>query len=204
MNVVGGRRWVLRSVPALALGAALPWAFGRSRSSYAGSTIPGAPVLPLVLKRADGQVYDLAAQHGRVVLVYFGYTNCPDVCPTTLVELCAATRDLAENACRVDVVFVTLDPRRDTGSILTDYLASFDNGDGARFIGLVGTDAETAEAAKTWDVTWQSVEGGRYFDHTSVVTMVGPDGRARLHYGYAQSADPAAVARDISELLRSA
>jgi protein SCO1/2 len=199
-----GRRWLLRSVPLLALAAALPWALRRTTAATAGSPVPGDPRLPLALPGTDGRPFDIGAERGRVVLVYFGYTHCPDVCPSTLADLRDAVGRLGPDAGRVRVVFVTLDPRRDTGPLLADYLASFAPAAGAPFVGLVPDEAALAAAARAWGVTWRSAESGAYLDHSSVVTAVGPDGRARLRYGFSQSADPAALARDVEGLIHGA
>ena len=203
MNAVG-RRWMLRSAPLIALAAALPWALRGSALATAGSPVPGHPRLPLALPGMDGRPFDIGAERGRVVLVYFGYTHCPDVCPSTLADLRDAVGRLGPDAGRVRVVFVTLDPRRDTGPLLADYLASFAPEAGAPFVGLVADGAALAAAAQVWGVTWRSAEGGAYLDHSSVVTAVGPDGRARLRYGFSQSADPAALARDVEGLIHGA
>lgn len=199
-----GWRWLLRSAPLLALAAALPWALRGSAPATAGSPVPGQPRLPLALPGMDGRPFDIGAERGRVVLVYFGYTHCPDVCPSTLADLRDVVGRLGPDAGRVRVVFVTLDPRRDTGPLLADYLASFAPEAGAPFVGLVADEAALAAAARAWGVTWRSAEGGAYLDHSSVVTAVGPDGRARLRYGYSQSADPAALARDVEGLIHGA
>ena len=199
-----GRRWILRSAPPLALAASLPWALRGSKPAAAGSPIPGGPRLALALPGTDGRPFDIADERGRVVLVYFGYTHCPDVCPSTLADLRDAVGRLGPDAGRVRVVFVTLDPRRDTGPLLAEYLASFAPDGGAPFVGLVGSEGALAVAARAWGVTWRSADGGAFLDHSSVVTAVGPDGRARLRYGYSQSADPAAVARDLESLIHGA
>ncbi len=197
-------RILLRAAPLLALAAALPWALRGSAPGPVGTAVAGAPRLALALPGADGHAFDLAAERGRVVLVYFGYTHCPDVCPSTLTDLGAVVARLRADAGRVRVVFVTLDPGRDTAPVLRDYLASFDPDGAAPFVGLVGGPDELVRAARAWGVTWRGAEGGAYLDHTSVVTAVGPDGRARLRYGYAQSADPVALARDVEGLLHGA
>lgn len=198
------RRWLLRSAPLIALAAALPWALRGTTAATAGSPVPGDPRLPLALPGTDGRPFDIGAERGRVVLVYFGYTHCPDVCPSTLADLRDAVGRLGPDAGRVRVVFVTLDPRRDTGPLLADYLASFAPAAGAPFVGLVADEAALAAAARAWGVTWRTAESGAYLDHSSVVTAVGPDGRARLRYGFSQSADPAALARDVEGLIHGA
>nr|WP_301549768.1 SCO family protein [Methylorubrum thiocyanatum] len=148
----------------------------------------------------DGRSFDLAAERGRLVLVYFGYTRCPDVCPTTLADLSKTLARLTpDETARMRIAFVSLDPAADPAGALGDYLGSF--GQRPPFVGLTGSAEAVARAAADWGVTWRRAEGG-LFDHSSFVTAVDPSGRRRLRYGYAQTRDPAALARDFSALLR--
>jgi protein SCO1/2 len=126
-----------------------------------------------------------------------GYTHCPDVCPATLNRLDAVSELLGEDRRRVEQVFVTLDPRRDTPELLRAYLSNFDPVP----IGLTGSPETVAATARGWGVTWRPAKGGAYIDHTSLVVVVGPDGRERLRYGFSQLGNPAAVARDLSHIL---
>ncbi len=105
-----------------------------------------APAAPLVLTGAGGTTMDLAAMRDTVVLLYFGYTHCPDVCPTTLSDWASARRALGRRADRVRFVFVSVDPGRDTPRIAHDYAKQFDS----TFDGLTGTDAEIAALATAW------------------------------------------------------
>ncbi|MCE4224993.1 SCO family protein [Methylobacterium sp. C25] len=147
----------------------------------------------------DGRPFDLAAERGRLVLVYFGYTRCPDVCPTTLADLSATLARLTpDESARVRIAFVSLDPAADPAAALGEYLGSF--GQSPPFVALTGSSEAVARAAADWGVTWRRAEGG-LFDHSSFVTAVDPSGRRRLRYGYAQTRDPAALARDFSALL---
>lgn len=174
-------------------------AYIRSRDGFQYAGTPVAPTIapPLVLVADQGGTFDLAAHRGEVVLVYFGYTHCPDVCPTTLGLLEAVSRRLGADGRRVVQVFVTLDPRRDTPGVLHAYLSNFDPVP----IGLTGSPDAIAATARAWGVTWRQADGGRYIDHTSVVTVVGPDGKERLRYGFSQLYDPEAVARDLRHVL---
>ncbi len=129
--------------------------------------------------------------------VYFGYTHCPDVCPATLNLLDAVSESLGADRRRVEQVFVTLDPRRDTPDLLRAYLSNFDPVP----VGLTGPPEAVAAAARAWGVTWRLSEGGAYIDHTSLVAVVGPDGWERLRYGFSQLEDPKAVARDLKHIL---
>ena len=180
----------------LLLGAWL-WARGAERVSTVGSETSGGMAPPLSLPDDRGETFDLAAHRGGVTLVYFGYMSCPDVCPTTLSEIAAVWPYLGEDRDRISEVFVTLDPARDTAAALGDYLANFE----PKPLGLTGTPAAIATAAHDWRITWRMAEGGRFIDHTSVVTVVGPDGRERLRYGFSQMGDPQAIARDLRRIL---
>jgi protein SCO1 len=175
-----GRPTILRGlILGIAGAGAALWAAAahrQARFAYTGTPVAGRHIIPLSLPDDEGARFDLARHRGQVVLVYFGYTHCPDVCPTTLSVIADAMRDLGPEARRVLPVFVTLDQARDTASALRAYLANFDPAP----LGLTADPAATAAAAKDWGVVWRFVDGGAYIDHTSVITVVGPDGRVRL------------------------
>lgn len=176
------------------------WVYSRSGDgfSYVGTQVRSGTAPSLVLPNDRGGTFDLVAHRGRIVLVYFGYTHCPDVCPATLNRLDAVSELLGADQRRVEQVFVTLDPRRDTPESLRAYLSNFDPVP----IGLTGSPEAVAATARAWSVTWRPAQGGgAYIDHTSLVAVVGPDGRERLRYGFSQLGDPAAVARDIGHIL---
>jgi protein SCO1/2 len=175
------------------------WVYSRSSGgfSYVGTRVGSGKAPSLVLPDDRGGTFDLAAHRGKIVLVYFGYTHCPDVCPATLNLLDAASELLGADRRRVEQVFVTLDPRRDTPELLRAYLSHFDPAS----TGLTGSPEAVAAAARAWGVTWRPAAGGAYIDHTSIVAVVGPDGRERLRYGFSQLSNPGAVARDIRHIL---
>jgi protein SCO1 len=175
------------------------WAYSRSGHgfSYIGTPVRQDTTPSLVLPNDRGGTFDLAAHRGEIVLVYFGYTHCPDVCPETLNRLDAVSEHLGPDRHRVEQVFVTLDPRRDTPELLRAYLSYFDPAP----VGLSGSPEAVAAAARAWGVTWRPVKGGAFIDHTSLVAVIGPDGRERLRYGFSQLGDPAAVARDLRHIL---
>ncbi len=175
------------------------WAYARLGEgfSYVGTRVTPDVAPPLVLPDDQGGVFDLAAHHGGITLVYFGYTHCLDVCPATLGLLDAVAREMGVDGGRVTQVFVTLDPRRDTQNALHSFLSNFDPAP----VGLTGSPEAIAAAAQAWDVTWRPAEGGAYIDHTSVVAVIGPDGRERLRYSFSQLGDAAAVARDLRHVL---
>ena len=123
-----------------------------------------------MLPNDRGGTFDLAAHRGEIVLVYFGYTHCPDVCPETLNRLDAVWEHLGPDRHRVEEVFVTLDPRRDTPELLRAYLSYFDPAP----VGLTGSPEAVAAAARAWGVTWRPVKGGAFIDHTSLVAVSVP------------------------------
>ena len=186
------------TLPGLVLGGLLLI----SRTQNGGATVgtpSGLGVAPsLILPDDTGGIFDLAQQRGRMVLVTFGYTHCPDVCPATLGLIDAAVAGLGDQSAQVRIVFVTLDPARDTAPMLHDYLANFSPVP----IGLTGNQQQTAAVLKAWGVQWRPVHGNAFFDHTSLVAVVAPDGREALRYGFSQINDPAAVTRDLRRILR--
>jgi protein SCO1/2 len=147
----------------------------------------------------DGKPRTLADFRGKAVLMFFGYTHCPDVCPTTLSEMAAVMKQLGPDAERVQVLFVTLDPERDTPAVLKEYVPAFD----PRFIGLSGSPEAIAKVAKEFRVFYQKVPGkeaGSYtLDHTAGSFVFDPQGRVRLFVRHGQGPEP--VAHDLKMLL---
>ncbi len=153
----------------------------------------------LELPDADGKPRSLADWKGKVTVVFFGYTQCPDVCPTTMTELAAIRKSLGSEGDRVESVFVTIDPERDTPTILKAYVANF----GPGFTALRGTPEQTAAAAKEFKVFFAKVQGksaGSYtMDHSAASFVFDPAGRVRLFVPY--GSDPKVLATDIRQLL---
>lgn len=164
-----------------------------------GELPPPNPAPALALTDQHGQAFDLASQRGRAVLLFFGYTHCPDICPTTLSDFLAVKEALGDQADEVAFVFVTVDPARDSPERLRQYLDFFDPG----FIGLTGTDEQIAQAKQGYGVYSRIQEStsslGYLVDHTSALFAIDPDGNYRLTYAY--GTDPAIVAEDVSHLL---
>jgi protein SCO1/2 len=152
---------------------------------------------PFTLIDQDGQERTNRNFLGRFALVYFGYTYCPDVCPTTLQEMADALGKLGPKAERVVPLFITIDPARDTPAVLKKYLAAF----GPRFVGLTGTPDAIAQAAHAYRVYYakQQIPGGYALDHSSVLYLIGPDGKFVTFYDGDQKAD--AIAKDIDRRL---
>ncbi len=142
----------------------------------------------------------LADFRGKVVLLFFGYTSCPDVCPTTMAKLGKVMRLLGADADRVQGLFVTVDPKRDTPQLLSRYVPAFH----PSFLGLYGTDQQTASAAKEFKVYFQAQkpgESGFYtVDHSGPVYALDRRGRLRLLIRPESGAE--SVARDLRALLK--
>ena len=183
----------------LALGIA---ACGPAAPKFRGSDITGVGYgHDFHLNDPAGKVRTLADFRGKVVVLFFGYTQCPDVCPTTLSELAAAVKELGPDAARVQVLFVTVDPERDTPELLSRYVPAFN----PTFLGLYGDAAATAATAKEFKIIYQKQPGptpGTYsVDHSAGTYLFDPQGRLRVYESFSQGPD--AFAHDIGELLKS-
>jgi len=148
-----------------------------------------------------GKPRTLADFRGKAVVLFFGYTQCPDVCPTTLAALAEAMRQLGPDAAKVQVLFVTVDPERDTSELLSSYVTAFN----PSFIGLSGDADATARTAKEFKILYQKQPGrtpeSYTVDHSAGTFIFDPQGRLRLYVGYGQGAD--VFVHDIRELLRT-
>jgi protein SCO1/2 len=146
----------------------------------------------------NGKPRTLADFRGKVVMVFFGFTHCPDACPTTLAEMAQVVKALGPDGDKVQVLFVTVDPERDTPEVLRQYVPSFN----PAFLGLYGNAEATARAAKEFKVYYQKqpVKGGGYsVDHSAGTFVLDRDGRVRLFAQYGQGATP--ILHDIRILL---
>ncbi len=136
-----------------------------------------------------GKKRSLADYRGKAVVVFFGFTQCPDVCPTTLADLAETMRRLGADAERIAVLFVTVDPERDTSELLAKYVPAFD----PRFVGLSGDAAAIERTAKEFKVLYQKQPGkapGSYsMDHSAGSFVFDPQGRLRLYVSYGQGPD---------------
>ena len=149
----------------------------------------------------DGKLRTLADFKGKVVVMFFGYTQCPDICPTTLTEMQQVMALMGPQADKVQVLFVTVDPERDTAAILKQYVPAFD----PRFLGLRPVDdAALEKVAKDFKIYYKKVPGtspGSYtMDHTAGSYAFDPEGRLRLYIKHAQG--PETLAHDLKELLK--
>jgi protein SCO1/2 len=150
------------------------------------------------LNEAGGKAVSLADYRGKVVVLFFGYTHCPQICPTTLADLAQVMRMLGKDAKKVQVLFVTLDPQRDTRELLAQYPPAFF----PTFKGLSGDTMATAQAAKAFGVTWQTHQnksGGYDLDHSAGTYLIAPSGKPVLLAPYGQRAE--LLVQDIKLLL---
>ena len=148
----------------------------------------------------NGKPRSLEDFRGKVVVMFFGYTHCPDVCPTTLANFAQTMRLLGKDAERVQVLFVTVDPERDTRVLLAKFVPAFD----PSFLGLYGDAQATASAAKSFRADYQKVPAkhGYYMDHSTFTYLVDTQGKLRLMAGDRET--PELLAEDIRQLLASA
>ena len=163
------------------LTAALVACGGPQGPKFRGTDITGADFgKALSLTGHDGKPRTLADFRGKLVVLFFGYTHCPDVCPTTLADTAAALKQLGAAAARVQVLFVTVDPERDTPALLAQYVPAFD----PSFLGLTGDAAAIEKAAKEFKIFYEKRPGaapGAYtVDHSAQSYVLDREGRLRL------------------------
>jgi protein SCO1/2 len=164
-------------VALLALGACQ-----QGKPGFRATDITGAEFgRDFALTDHTGKPRALADFRGRVVVMFFGFTNCPDVCPTTLAQLAAAVKKLGTDGDKVQVLLVTVDPERDTPQVLSQYVTAFN----PRFLALRGSDEETARVAQEFKIIYQKVAGARpgsyTMDHSAGTFIFDTQGRLRLY-----------------------
>jgi len=192
------RRWLVALLLALALAGC-----GKEPPPFRGTALPAVDWgRDFTLTSHTGARLDTAVLHGRVQVLFFGFTHCPDICAPTLVKLAQAKSALGADAGRVQVLFVTVDPERDTAELLGHYVPAFE----PSFLGLRGDAEALARTAKDFKVVYQKQPGstpGTYtMDHSAGAYVFDPQGRLRLYVSY--GAGPDVFAHDIRELLRTA
>ena len=191
------RRTALLTLAASALAACAP----EGKPQFKAVDITGADYAKdFPLPDADGRMRSIREFQGKVVVVFFGYTQCPDVCPTTLTEIAEARKLLGADGAKVQGVLITVDPERDKPELLKAYVANF----GPDFIALRGTPEQTAQVAKDFKVFYRRVEGkapGSYFmEHSAASFVYDPQGRLRLYSRYGSGAQ--ALADDLKLILK--
>jgi protein SCO1/2 len=169
--------------------------------TYFGSLIePPKPMPDFVLQSAKGQV-KLSSFRGKYVALYFGYTSCPDICPTTLAALKAALNLLNGQDSQVQVIFVSVDYKRDTPEKLSNYMQNFS----PNFVGLVGTQSQTDQVTKDFGISYKlndpdPATGAYSVDHTANILVLDRQGKLVLTWAYNQQPDE--MDADLKILLR--
>jgi protein SCO1/2 len=196
---------MLRAPPARDFARCLFWmllcllAACSQRPSFNATDITGAEFgRDFSLPDHTGKRRTLADFRGKVVAIFFGYTQCPDVCPTTMVDLVQVRQKLGADGDRLQVLFVSVDPERDTPTVLAAYVPGFD----PTFIGLRGTAEETEKAASEYKVFYRKVDGrtptSYTVDHTAGIYVHDREGRLRLFVKYGTPVD--AIVEDLRKL----
>jgi protein SCO1/2 len=162
----------------------------------AGVFDPPRPAPDFTLRGSDGKDVSLARYRGRVVLLFFGYTHCPTVCPTTLATLARMQRQLGDDAANVQIVYVTVDPAHDDVARLRDYLATVN----PTFLGATGTAEELEAVRRDYGASAKQVDAARFlFNHSSSVHLIDPAGMLRAMMPYGQPAE--SYVHDVRVLL---
>lgn len=190
-------------LPGLAVLAGLGWALAAGAAPLHLEDYEAGPYAlggDFTLTNSLGNTTRLSQYLGKVVVVFFGYTECPDVCPTTLSEIERMKKLLGKDASRVQPIFITVDPARDTAARLKAYLANFHAG----IVGLTGTEAEIRAVAKLYQVRFargaSASSGGYVVDHTAFVYLLDRTGKVR--YLFTSDAGGALMAEGARRLLK--
>lgn len=177
------------------------WNYFQGSYTYQGSLIdPPMPAADFELTDQNGTTFRLSEQQGKVVLIFFGYTHCPDVCPVTLAEFSQIKKRLGDLAGNVEFVFITVDPERDTQEQIKKYVANFD----PQFIGLTGSQAQMEPIWKDYFIYQQKQESGSaagyLVDHTARVYAIDAQGNLRLTYPFGM--ETTKLVQDVEHLVR--
>lgn len=195
------------AVKAIAAAAAVA-AFGlnltgcsEARPSFNAVDLTGADYAKgFSLADADGKVRTLADFKGKVVVLFFGYAQCPDVCPTTMTEMAQVKQQLGKDGDKLQVVFITVDPARDTPTVLKAYMGAFD----PAFVALIPTPEQLAATAKDFKAYYKKVDGSTptsySMDHSAASYVYDTEGRLRLYARYGAGAAP--MLADVQALLK--
>lgn len=173
----------------------------RAPTSYVAADVTGmAYGKPFPLHGSDGRQHVLSDFNGRYVMLLFGFTQCPDVCPTALSRAVQIRHLLGADGAKVQVIFVTIDPERDTPALLAEYMAVFD----PTFLGLSGDANETAQVAKDFKIFYQKVPNGSSYamDHSATTYILDTNGAPRLAFSHNETAQQCAT--DIQTLMDQA
>jgi len=172
-----------------------------SKQSFNAVDITGADYAKdFSLKDANGATRTLADFKGKVVVLFFGYAQCPDVCPTTMTEMAQVKQQLGADGDKLQVVFITVDPERDTPDVMKAYMGAFD----PAFVALIPTPEQLAAVAKDFKVYFKKVDGktptSYSMDHSAASYVYDPQGRLRLYARYGTGVAP--MVADVKTLLQ--
>ena len=174
---------------------------------YGQALVPAKQAFDFHLVDQDDKPFHLSQMRGKAVLFSFGFTHCPNVCPTTLSDLAKVYQALpAKDRAKVQVLFVSIDPHRDKPETMKNYIPYFNDS----FIGLTGTDAQVAEAAKAYGAYYEIVhDTGANPDlytvnHSALTYLISPDGKWKLLYNFDQLNDSKKMVQDIEQVLAGA
>jgi protein SCO1 len=200
-------------VAAIALGLALLVSFLFTRyfayrtvqeNFYGQALVPAKAAFDFHLVDQDGKPFHLSQMRGKTVLFSFGFTHCPNVCPTTLSDLAKVYQALpAEDRRKVQVLFVSVDPHRDKPETLKNYVPYFNDS----FIGLTGNEAQLTEAAKAYGAYFEIVHDAGTnpevysVNHSALTYLISPDGKWKLLYNLDQLSDSKKMVQDIEQVL---
>lgn len=191
------KRIALAAAIALPVAVAIAFLTRPAPATFHGTHLSPAPAPDFTLEAADGPV-SVSEFRGRAVALFFGFTSCPDICPTTLLRLSRARELLGGDAARIQVVFVSVDPERDTPERASRYARSVD----PSFVGLSGTPDEVAAVAADYGIFYEKAEGsdatGYLVDHTTAVTVLDPRGDKALIWSSTVTAEQ--MAEDLRAL----
>lgn len=192
---------VIATTVLAAMGSGLLGGCSDDKPAFRGVDITGADYArDLRLTDHNGQVRSLQDFKGKAVIVFFGYTQCPDVCPTSMAELAEVKKLLGPDGDKLQGIFVTVDPARDTAEVLKAYMGNFD----PSFLALIPTPEQLATVAKDFKVYYKRVEGktptSYTMDHSAGSYLYDPQGRLRVYNRYGSGAP--ALAADVKQLLK--
>lgn len=196
------RRHVIGAIAAVGIGASafLPTlAHGQDRTGgNTVSTAAAAPGGPFSLTDHLARAVTDRDYRGKFMLVFFGYTMCPDICPTTLLDITAVMEKLGDVAGKVQPLFITIDPKRDSAGVLKEYLSSFDS----RIVGLTGSPEEIQRVANAYRVFYakfKTGDGNYTVDHSGYIYLMDSNGKYLTHFVHGASV--AAMANDIRDYI---
>ncbi len=203
-------------IAAVALGLALLVSFLFTRyfayrtvqeNFYGQAMVPAKPAFDFQLSDQDGKAFQLSQMRGKAVLFSFGFTHCPNICPTTLSDLAKVYQALpAKDRNKVQILFVSVDPQRDKPETLRSYVPYFNES----FIGLTGTESQLSEMAKAYGAYYELVHDSPAnpdlytVNHSALTYLISPDGKWKLLYNFDQLSDSKKMTKDIERVLAGA